>query len=301
MLDLPTCRLEFLADKRRKNLSPRTLSHYETATTKFVEFMEERAAKVVEPSHLRPAHVKAYLDALGERLSPGGVHARMRVLRVWMNWLVREELVEQSPMARLRLLRVPQRNLDVVTPTLFRRLVREAGETACPARNRAILHVLYDTGLRVSELVALQTEDLVANNLVDVVRGKGAKGRLVPMSRSAARALRAYMRSERKALPGVAEVFLSRTGAPITRSGVASMVRALCRRAGADPVGPHAFRRGFVVSFLTNEGDPFSAKRILGHTSLTMVDRYAALATEDLQAVHQRASPVAQLREQDHA
>lgn len=58
------------------------------------------------------------------------------------------------------------------------------------------------------------------------------------------------------------------------------------------PVGPHAFRRGFVVAFLVNEGDPFSAKRILGHSTLTMVDRYAGLGIEDLVAVHRRSSPI---------
>ena len=293
MLDLATCRLEYLADKRRENLSPRTLDHYETATLKFLEFVASWDGDVTLPEHVSPRLVKVYIDAAGETLSPGGVHARLRVLRAWMRWMVAEGLLDTSPLRLVRLPSVPQQQLGLVRPAEFRRLVRAAAQSGQAQRDVAILHVLFDTGIRVSELVALDVDDVQSAGLLRVVNGKGARGRLVPVSRTTTKRIASYVKHDRTACPDIRSLFTSRTGEPLTRSGISAVIRRLCRKAGIKPIGPHAFRRGFVVAFLVNEGDPFSAKRILGHTSLTMVDRYAALGVDELKAVHQRASPLA--------
>lgn len=135
-------------------------------------------------------------------------------------------------------------------------------------------------------------EDVLPKGLLRVVHAKDGKSRVVPVSRKVMKAIRVYVRSER-ADCDLPHLLLSRQQEPLTRSGLLTLIKSLSSSAGTPAYSPHAFRRGFVVTYLVREGDPFSAKRILGRTTMAMVDRYAAMGVEDLKAIHRRASPVA--------
>jgi integrase/recombinase XerD len=296
MLDLPTYADEFLAEKERENLSRNTLNHYETSIRKFLEHLavESGADGDLRPEEITPQHLRVYATCIQQQLSPGGVHARLRPLRVFFNWLVDEEAIDRSPLKTVRFPKVPAKRLPAVSTTDFCRLMRAAGETELPLRNKAILLTLFDTGLRASELLGLRLEDVLPKGLLHVVNGKGAKSRVVPVSRKVTKAIHAYVRSERSDC-SLSQLLLNRQGEALTRSGVLSLIKGLCSAAGTAAYSPHAFRRGFVVTYLIREGDPFSAKRILGHTTMAMVDRYAAMGVEDLKQIHLRASPVSGL------
>lgn len=288
---------EFLRVAKAKNLSPNTLSYYQSALGKFVAFLE-REGLPLSPESMSPASMRRYMEHMAEEehLSPGGMHARLRALRAFASFLVEEGILEQSPFRRVKLPKVPQQALPVVGPEEFAALMHHAALGRNPLRDQAILATLFDTGLRARELLGLRLEDIGQGVLR--VRGKGGKDRHVPVSKSTLRLLRRYIQAERPASP-LPFVFLAEAEAPLSYAGLRRVFSRLFERAGLPYKSAHSFRRGFAVAYLRNGGDVFTLQRILGHSTLDMSRRYAQLTMEDVCEVHLRASPVLRARYRD--
>ena len=158
-------------------------------------------------------------------------------------------------------------------------------------RNRAILLLLLDTGIRAQELCDLTMEDVDRRNNRIQVFGKGAKERSLPFSPRTGQALWRYMAQRHDALPNDF-VFVSKELRQLSRSKVADMFRKLGRRAGVKNVHPHRFRHTFAIQYLRNSGDPYTLQALLGHSTMEMVRYYVRLAQVDLELAHRRASPV---------
>lgn len=158
-------------------------------------------------------------------------------------------------------------------------------------RNRAILLLFLDTGLRVSELCSIKIHDLDIRNHRIQVMGKVAKERSVPFSPRSGQALWRYLATRNK--PRADEpLFITSTGRALDRTQVIHMLYTLAGRAGITHCHPHRFRHTFAIEYLRNGGDPFTLQAILGHSTLDMVKRYVRLAQQDIQTAHRRASPV---------
>ena len=290
-MELGEAAREFISDCGIRQLSRNTVSYYRTALEKFVEYAGEQG--VFLAGDVTSTLIRGYIAHMTQQqeLSSGGVHARLRALRVFFNWLLREEVIAKNPFLKIKLPRVPEERQDVVEQHEYKLLMQAAKATRKPLRNQSIVTTLYDTGLRASELLALQLGHLEPNGRLWVNKGKGGKDRVVPISRIALRVLKRYIQSERPAT-SLPYIYLSDEDTPLTRYGLRKMLHNLCEGAEIAPKGPHAFRRGFSVQFIKNGGDVFTLKRILGHKTLTMSDRYAAMGTEDLKEIHRRASPL---------
>ncbi|WP_045234279.1 tyrosine-type recombinase/integrase [Deinococcus pimensis] len=282
---------DFLHDCRRR-VSPNTLSYYDSALRAFTEHCQTHGIEHVED--LTRRSVRQYAESLDGILSPGGAHARLRALRVFIKWAMREELLATSPLPHALMPKVPQPELEVVTPTEMQALLTASKGRRMPLRNKAILLTLFDTGLRASELCGLQIKDLLPDSTLYVRLGKGAKDRRVPVSKPTRRAIQAYVDKERPRTDRTT-LFLSQTGGPLTTSGLRQLLEHLCEDAGIPIKTPHAFRRGFAVSFVKHGADLVRLRDALGHTTVTMSTRYAVMSTEDLKELHREASPVMHL------
>jgi len=239
-------------------------------------------------------------------VSSGNVKSYHSSMRTFFNWLVDEGVISHSPMIRLA---VPVDRPDQVAPFSTDQLVAII-ETAKkspinPTRELAIVLLLLDTGIRVSELCAANRSDIDFQSGQMVVRhGKGDKMRTVFFSRDTKRALHAYFNNVVLIFDnGEPEpLFVAERGhetsGRLTRSGVDKIIRRICLAAGVTGVrcSPHTFRHTMAVSFIRNGGSGFSLKELLGHSSIFMTNRYVALASVDLAAQHQRFSPVANLK-----
>lgn len=159
-------------------------------------------------------------------------------------------------------------------------------------RDQAIILLLLDTGLRASELCSLTIRQVDLKRRRVIVYGKGDKQRMVPFSAVTAEALWQYASDDRSGALANEPFFVGSRGA-LTRSGLLQLLQSLGERAGVPDVFVHRFRHTFAVSFLRNDGDPYSLQELLGHESMEMVRRYVHLAKADLVAAHQKASPVA--------
>jgi integrase/recombinase XerC len=251
-----------------------------------------RLADAFEPSRpvegLSAPEVRAWLLKLRTTLAPVSVAGYVRTLKVFGNWLHAEELAEASSFRSLRKPRVPVKLIEPVPDDTLRRLLGLAS-----VRDRAILLLLLDTGLRVSEAAGIRLGDLRPDGSVKVM-GKGAKERIVPIGSTARGAIVRYLGQRGPGAPD-APLFLGRRGALDWR-GMQQVLKRLKTRAGiTGRCSPHSLRHTFARSYLVNGGDVFSLQQILGHTTLDMVKRYVSLADADVAAKHRVASPADRL------
>ncbi len=158
-------------------------------------------------------------------------------------------------------------------------------------RNRAIILLLLDTGIRASELTNLHLQDLDIKKNIIKVKGKGNKERLVPISSRTAQALWRYA-AQRENPRAMDPVFITNSGMAMNRKDLAHRLGEIGKRAGIRRVHPHRFRHTFAITYLKNGGDIYTLQAILGHSTLDMVRTYLRLASVDIEEAHRRASPV---------
>lgn len=290
-------RRHLLASRR----APETLTFYAASVNRWEAFLEDTGAEDDVGKILRHDVQAFQLWLRDQGLKPGGEHALLRGLRATLRWAVDEELISADPFKKLKMPSLPREAPPTVQPDEVAAMLKAARAGSQPLRDVALLMTLFDTGIRMSEVIALNTGDL------DVVAGviriraetaKREKGRVVPVGIKTARAIAAYERKARRPARGTVEtLFLSREGLPLTRSGLTQLTLRLARAAGIPRahVAPHAFRRGFAVGFLRAGGDLFALQQILGHGSLQMTKRYVAYLPSDLQRQHALFSPADRL------
>ncbi len=159
-------------------------------------------------------------------------------------------------------------------------------------RDRAIIYLLVDTGLRASELCELRLRHVDLKNHRVIVMGKGRKERTLPIAPRTAQALWRYLSTRDDTGRDTAYLFTTHLGSPVSRYSLRRMLSLIGQRAGVSGAHPHRYRHTFAINFLRNRGNIFALQRILGHESLTMVNNYLAIAQTDIQAAHNDASPV---------
>lgn len=239
--------------------------------------------------------VRRYLGELhARRLSRRTVARRLAGLRAFCRYLEREGAVERNP---LRLVRTPKARRFL--PRLFslgdiERMI----ETCDPGtfqgmRDRAVLELLYASGLRISELQGLSLRDLdLGEGHVDV-SGKGGKARRVPVGRQAREAIGRYLAVARPRVAPSSEdaLFLNRFGARLSVRGVRRVVASAARAAGASLTHPHALRHAFATHLLEGGADLRSVQELLGHASLSSTQIYTHVATTQLFSQYRKAHP----------
>lgn len=299
--------MEFL-DTKQPDLSANTLRIYRFALAKMLEFFD--SVGVTEMEHIN-RRVLLKLSAWTQQqpnchakkeepVSPGAAHNRLRPVKTFIIWAKYMGILEHNPFSehlfsRDFLPKLKEAELEVVRPDEFHRLMQVAQKTRNPLRDTAILALLYDTGIRVSDLCGLRLQDLNREpGAIHVEGSKGGKTRDIPLSRQVRNRLNDYIRRERPEVP-FEQVFVSTDGfepVPINRNTVRLLLTRLCQKANVAPKSPHAFRRGFTV-MMDRAGAPRKATQdILGHSSARMTDHYSRLNIEDLKHIHRQASPL---------
>ncbi len=230
----------------------------------------------------------------GQPLSRATVRGHLKALKVFAGWLRREGYLSRDPLAALEVPRDDRRLFPVFSDGQLDALLRVAeGDSLRAHRWTAVLWVLLDTGLRLSELTGLTLERVDLEVGSARVVGKGGKERLVPIGSAALFALRRYL--DRRGGPARGAVFLDDDGRPLSPTAVYKGIRSLGARAGISGVrcSPHTFRHTFATRYLLLGGDLLTLARLLGHSphSLEVTQRYVTLLDADLRAAHRRFSP----------
>ena len=230
-------------------------------------------------------------------LTDSSVNCYLRSIRAFWSWLRREELVEETPFSRVAIPKASKRVIRPFSEEQLEQLLNAVClDTAEGYRDYAILLMLLDTGIRLSELIGLRLTDVNLQDRIITVKGKGNKERLVPFGKSVQRLLWryiSYFRSE-PALVTIDQLFLTHDGRCLSKNRIESRMKKYGQRSGINRVrcSPHTLRHTAAISFLRNGGGVFSLQRLLGHNSLEMTRRYCEVADIDVQKAHATASPV---------
>jgi integrase/recombinase XerD len=278
-----------------KGLSRNTLEAYSSDLNRAADFFRGRGVAGWE--EIQPHHVRAYLARLRERgLSARSVARSLVALRQLYRFLEKEGAVEDNPLPALALPKASSRLPRALGQDDVRKLLaRPDSSTALGRRDRAMIELLYATGLRVSELVGLQTHQCDLQGDYLTVRGKGAKVRLVPFGKWARESLVGYLREVRpKLLKGRSSSFLfvTRSGKKLTRQGFWKLIRGYARAAGIEKrVTPHTLRHSFATHLLEGGADLRSVQSMLGHADISTTEIYTHLSRAHLKQVHRRFHP----------
>ena len=274
---------DFLFDRQARNLSPRTVDYYARSLTVWRDFLLTQAVTTTE--NITPAHVRRYLVMLAEKgHSPGGIVTLYTALRVFLRWFVEEyPRPGWNPLAKIKAPKRPKEVLPPLSLSHFNAMVDHCPRRSFAGdRDRVMLMLLVDTGIRHQELTDLTVGDVDLNNGQITIRsGKGRKSRAVFIGAKTRRAMLAYYR-HRESLNNDLALWVKTDGDALTKWGIRQIVRRAAERAGVNAPGMHEFRRAFAINSLRNGMDVATLQRLLGHSSLEVVLRYLDLVDDDL-------------------
>jgi site-specific recombinase XerD len=231
-------------------------------------------------------------------LSPYSVAGHVRSIKRLFNFLESEGLIEVNPTRRIKTPDPKQREPKAIALQDFLALLTVTeGKSALDRRDRAIILLLADTGIRVGGLVGLRVQDVDLERGLVTVTEKGNKTRLVPFTKPTSEALQAWLEMHPQKGPWLFVSLGSRAKGALSSNGVAQMLRRRAEQAGIEGrVNPHSFRHALAREYLMDGGDLASLSDLLGHSSVEVTKQsYAVFSVAELQEKHARHSPVARL------
>ena len=306
---------DYLSDHEGGNHSKKTLEWHHTALGLLQKFLlSERDITLV--GEIDAPDINAWFVYM--RKTPGGhgktrsertIQTYARSARAFFHWLIRRETIDRNPFDRVVFPKVGKPLIRPIEPEEFERLLLactppgEVGPLAdrAAARNRAILWVLYDAGIRLSELLGLKLGDFDRKHGMLIVKGKGSKERRVALGNNCLRNLLYYLdrhRADEEELTewgnaGEEHLFLSETRLPLTKNGMTMLFKRIKERSGITDkrISPHIFRHSFAIRYLVLGNDPFSLQELLGHEDMTTVKNYMHMNDETIQSQKRKYSP----------
>jgi integrase/recombinase XerD len=282
-----------------RGLSRNTLEAYRGDLLQLGRFLAERHLSALDAG---PGDVADFLTQLAtgddehRPASPATIHRKSACLRSFYRHLRREGLRESDPTATLSAPRRSRKLPQVLTRGEVEKLLSQPRGTDPPAlRDRALLELMYASGLRASEAITLELGDVDFEEGVLRARGKGSKERIVPIGQAALRALAIYLERGRPDLVKTnaeAHLFVNFRGGQLTRQGLYKIVRRHAQTAGlADRMSPHTLRHTFATHLLAGGCDLRSVQEMLGHADVSTTQLYTHLSSERLKDVYFKAHP----------
>lgn len=269
-----------------KNYSSHTVLNYKLDLEKFRVFLGEAAIEKIDYLFLR----KYLANLKGRNLSNRSVNRHLSSLRSFFRFLTREGFLKNNPILSLSSPKQEKHLPQFFTEDQVIKLIESAsGSDERGLRDRAILETFYSTGIRISELVGLDQQDMDFFGGILKVRGKGKKERMVPIGEHAIGSIRQYLNKRQKQKEAV---FLNKNGARITTRGVRNIVDKYLRLGGVKQgMSPHTLRHSFATHLLNHGADLRSVQELLGHANLGTTQIYTHLTTDRLKAVYDKAHP----------
>lgn len=275
--------------------SPKTLKGYCQTISCFVK---SDVAQVSDVHYITAQHIRLFLLSIQQKgVTAFTVSAYYRSLHTFFNWLVAEGFIDQNPMHNIKPPKVPKMVIKPFSAQDIEHLLLLcSGNTFLDTRNRAIILLFLDTGLRLDELSCIGLNSINFDQETIKVMGKGAKERIVRMGKTTQKALLKYLLMREDNYPCL---WLTEERKPLKRAGVQIAIKRLCHRAeitDAKP-GPHSFRHTAAIACLRNGMDIFTLQEMLGHETLEMTRRYTrSLGADDVIRAHRTASPVDKMK-----
>lgn len=262
----------FLDDQYLKGNSLNTITDYSNMLRGFLDSYGDMLL-----TDLSSYHLNEYARMLRESHSNTvTVQSYIRSLRAFLNWLYFNDYLEEDFCRKFRLPKARKAFINVLTDCEIQRIFEAYSDTSnvIHLRNRAIISLMLDSGLRLNEVVTAQICDLHLIEGYLIVDGKGSKQRAVSFGVNTLQHLKAYL----KAVTPTQTLFLNSSGDPLTISAIKNMFRKLKKKSGVQRLHPHLLRHTFATRYLENGGSIYNLKDLLGHTTLKQTQAYLHIA-----------------------
>lgn len=283
----------YLKDERRASIH--TLKNYIGDLLQFVEFNKKN--KVHSLTKVNAADLRTYLSTILTTHSATSVARKLATLRTFFQYCQRRGWVNSNPAREVASPKVPKRIPKFLTvDEVFALLDAPISRDVHGCRDKAMLELLYSSGLRVSELVGLNVRDVDFSGRTVRVLGKGQKERIVPVGAKACEALTQYLEKREDFLQGRAgnQLFVNRQGGRLTARSVERILLKYTRQTGIQKmVTPHVLRHTFATHLLGAGADMRGIQELLGHSSLSTTQKYTHVGIEQMMQVYDRAHPKA--------
>ncbi len=275
-----------------RNRAERTVTNYLNAARTFAEYLQEvgHSGQVQE---IKPSDVERFIGHQLDTKTASTAATRFRCLQQFFKWAEKEGEVAKNPMAGMVPPSVPEAPVPVYSDDELARLLKVTeGRNFDQARDRAIIRLFIDTGVRVGELTGLTLEDVDLDGRAVVVTGKGSRVRMLPLGNKATDELDRYLRVRRRhKQAGSPALWLGPKGG-VSESGIAQMLRRRGKQADVEDVRPHRFRHTFAHQWLAGDGNEGDLQQLAGWRSDQMLQRYgASVKDERARAAHKKHSP----------
>ena len=279
----------FILDQRLRGNTDKTIQGYHGVLTRFIDWLSCNGVTLI--TILELSHVQKYqlhIDTKpaersgGERLTKRSVQTYMRHIRVFLKYCHEETFLPEPLHYRIRLPKAERPTIEILTDAEIEIILETFTKSETGLRNRALICLLLDCGLRLSEAVGIKSSDINFEKGYIKVLGKGRKERIVPVGLKVRRLMLAYIHKRRSSDHATANeyFFLSKQRKPITAHGIASLMTRLKKRTGIPRLHAHLFRHTFATNFLVHGlGDVYELSRILGHSEIRVTEKYLQLAS----------------------
>ncbi len=293
---------EYLDWRRSLKLSPETIAKNRKGICSFIKWLEKTYA-VLTPDQIRIDHLHAWQRYLSARTTRQGYPIQQRTIntynesiRVMLRYLARSGYIHADLVEGIRNVKSPQRLPgSVLTHSQMKKMLRKIPfNDLLGYRDRAMLEVLYSSGVRAGELLKVNVEDVDYKNSIMKVTGKGDKERMVPIGKTALRHLVTYVKAVRPyLLKDQAEraLFLSQRGNRMIYRCLLHRIHAYATRSGFEQIAAHTFRRSCTTELILGGADMYHVKELLGHESLDTLRHYTKLTIIDLKKTHRKCHP----------
>jgi integrase/recombinase XerC len=287
----------YLADLALRNSSEHTIRNYRIDLEAFADYFTPPGEQTCHPRDIDPLAIREWLGAMyDQKLSAVTVRRKMAAVRSLFKFMLKRGVVAINPAKLVRTLKIPKQVPHVLTAEKANALVDGVADNKFDKphaeRDLLIFELLYGCGVRVSELVGLNLEDIDKTERWIRVRGKGKKERQVPFGAKAAAALERYLTVRRPA-PGETALFINTRGARLSDSSVRTIVRWYGRMLLGIREHPHGLRHAFATHLLSDGADLRAIQELLGHSRLSTTQKYTQVSLSDLMAVYDRTHPKA--------
>jgi integrase/recombinase XerC len=286
----------YLRDER--NLSSLTLLSYNKDWNHFLGWLELQGQEtaVIEAEDISENMARRYLYYMNQQqLARSTINRRLAAMKSFFKFMLRKKYLRDNPLQELAMGKLPQRLPHYLDLNEITRVIEAPDETTeSGLRDRAIMEVLYGSGLRVSELVGLTAKELDLGASYARVSGKGGRQRMAPLSSFAVKYLKQYLEltREKRHQTGTAALFLNLRGGPLTDRAVRDIVHKYCLQTGAKEIlSPHGFRHSFATHLLDNGADLRVVQELLGHRRISSTQIYTHVSRSKLKKVYSLAHP----------
>jgi len=280
----------FIVDRKSRNYSSGTVYFYRKKLEKFWNYCQTQ--QIIQIKEISATVLRNFLLWLKEQgHNQGGCFTFYRAVKTFLKWYQLENDLHDwnNPIDKVKFRMPKDQPLEPADPYTIKAMLGVCKSNFTGRRDRAIILMLLDTGIRASELIALELENVnPIIGVVHILHGKGNKFRTVYLGRKSRIALRKYLSVRGQ---GVA-LFNSITGERLSYSGLRLLLQRRAKKAGVPYQSPHSFRRLFALEMLRNGVDIFSLQLLMGHADIQVLRRYLKQSNQDIQQAHIKASPV---------